>query len=366
MLFTSSLNSGGAERVAVTLANAWTARGDQMTLMPTFSGGGECFYELSSKVNLVYLADLLTNKTKTLRNQINRLLVLRKFIKDEKPDVLVSFLPNVNVATVVASLGLGIPLIVCEHNEPFVFPISSALRLATKVAYPLADGLMVLTDGIAAKYAQYGWFLPKIHVVPNPFFGQLMDIVHDYNRDTETKWLIGAGTLNDRKQFGTYIRVFAKLAARYPQWNLRIVGDGPLRNELQQKIEEYGLQSRIDLPGITPSIQDELNAADIFALTSKNEGFPMVLLEAMAVGLPCVSFDCPSGPREMSMDGKVALLVPLNDEQELELALEKLMVDTNLRQSLGSQARVSVIERYSLPTILKKWDAIFDEIRVER
>ena len=103
---------------------------------------------------------------------------------------------------------------------------------------------------------------------------------------------------------------------------------------------------------------------DIFCLSSRIEGFPNVLLEAMTVGLPCVSFDCPSGPRDMSMDGQVALLVPLNDEQALKLALERLMLDANLRQTLGSQARRSVIERYSLADVLKQWDALFAEIGI--
>ena len=92
----------------------------------------------------------------------------------------------------------------------------------------------------------------------------------------------------------------------------------------------------------------------------------MALLEAMAVGLPCVSFDCASGPREISMEGQVALLVPLNDEQALELALERLMLDADLRQTLGDQARASVIERFALDKILEQWDLLFKEIGIQR
>lgn len=366
LFLTSSLHTGGAERVATTLANAWVARGDQVTLMPTFSGGGQCFYTLNPGVGLVYLADLVPAKGKTFKQQIARLKALRGYIKSYRPDVIVSFLPHVNVAVILASLGLGIPTLICEHTDPFAFPLSSGIRLACKVAYPFADALMVLTDGIAAKYAEHGRFLPKVYVVPNPFFDQLMEINHDYGKNKKSRLLLGVGRLNDGKQFNIYINAFAKLAERYPDWSLRIAGEGPSRPELEQQIKLLGLENRISLPGINPAVQDELNAADVFALTSKYEGFPMVLLEAMAVGLPCVSFDCPSGPREMSKDGEVALLVPPNDEQGLTEALESLMTNADLREKLGQEARASVIARYSLPVILKKWDAIFDEMKVKR
>jgi len=365
LLLTSSLGSGGAERVASTLANAWTACGNQVTLMPTFSGRGECFYELSPEVRLVYLADLVSSRIRTWANQINRLRALRRFMATERPDVIISFLSNVNVATIIASIGLGIPVIVCEHTDPFVYPVPRLLGLARKFTYPLADTLMVLTDSVADKYAAHGLFLPRIRVVPNPIFEQLMNVLHHGSNNVSTKRLLGVGRLDDGKQFSVLIRVFANLANRYTQWSLRILGEGPLRADLQQQIVDLGLESRIELPGVVSAIENELVEADIFALTSKYEGFSMVLLEAMVVGLPCVSFDCPSGPREMSMDGQVASLVPQNDEQELELALERLMLDADLRQTLGSQARVSVIGRFSLERVLERWELLFQEIGVK-
>jgi len=364
LLLTSSMSSGGAERVASTLANAWSVRGNNVTLMPTFSGRGECFYKLSPDVHLIYLADFVSSRGRTWVNQINRLRALRRFIATERPDVIVSFLSNVNVAAIIASVGLGIPVIVCEHTDTFAYPVPRLLGLACKFTYPLADTLLVLTDGIANKYVSHGLFLPRICVMPNPIFEQLMTVVHHDSHDGATKRLLGVGRLDNGKQFSVLIRVFANLANRHSRWSLRILGEGPLRAHLQQQIADLGLESRIELPGIVSAIENELVEADIFALTSRYEGFPMVLLEAMAVGLPCVSFDCPSGPREMSMNGQVALLVPLNDEQALEFALERLMLDDNLRQTLGSQARSSVLERYSLDKILEQWELLFQETGV--
>lgn len=365
LLLTSSMSSGGAERVACTLVNAWSSRGDQVTLMPTFSGGGECFYELSPNVRLVYLADLVSSRTRSFVNQFARLRALRRFIATERPDVIVSFLTNVNVAAVLASVGLGIPVVVCERTDPFVRQIPRLLRLACRFTYPLADVLMVQTQAVATKYASSGWSLCRVRVIPNPIPRQMLDLQHHASVGGR-KRLIAVGRLDEGKQFGMLINVFASLSRRHTNWSLRIFGEGPLRPVLQQQIADLGIEGCVELPGRTKDIGEELAEADTFVMTSKYEGFPNALLEAMVVGLPCVTFDCPSGPREMSMDGQVALLVPLNDEQALGHALERLMSDPDLRQALGSSARASIIERFSLEQVLAQWDSLFEEVGVKR
>ncbi|MEY3788053.1 MAG: hypothetical protein RLZ75_2260, partial [Pseudomonadota bacterium] len=354
LFLVSSMGSGGAERVASTLSSTWAVRGDDVILMPTFSGRGECFYELLPNVRLTYLADLVASKKRTWTNQIARLVALRRFIKTERPDVIVSFLSNVNVAAVLASLGLGIPVIICERTDPFITPISRWLQLACQFTYPFATVLMVQTQAVAAKYVASGWSLKRLRVIANPASEQMLAIQRGVNF-TATKRLLSVGRLDEGKQFDVLISVFSNLAKRHTNWTLLIIGEGALRATLQQQITELGLDSRVELAGRSTMIGEELAQADIFALTSKYEGFPNVLLEAMTVGLPCVSVDCPSGPREITMDGQVALLVSLNDEPALELALERLMLDADLRQTLGSEARASVIERFSLPKILEQW-----------
>lgn len=355
------MNAGGAERVASTLANAWVSRGDQVTLMPTFSGGGGCFYKLSSDVHLVYLADLVASRARTFFNQLTRLRTLRRFIATERPDVIVSFLSNVNVAAIVASVGLRIPVVVCERIDPFAMPTSMLLRLACRFTYPLADALMVQTHEVATKYASTSWPLPRVRVIPNPVPKQMLDIKQHVSAD-EKKRLLSVGRLAEQKQFDMLIKVFASLAQQNPGWSLRIVGEGALRLVLQQQITALGLEGRIELPGQSVNIGAELAQADAFVLTSAYEGFPNALLEAMAVGLPCVTFDCPSGPREISMAGQVAVLVPLNNEGVLEHELGRLMMDADWRRLLGERARISVNERFSLARVLEQWDALFEEV----
>ncbi len=359
----SSMSSGGAERVASTLVNAWTNQGNQVVLMPTFSGRGECFYELSPDVRLIYLADLVSNQDRAIKNQINRLRALRKFIANEQPDVIISFLSNVNVAAIITSLGFSIPLIICERTDPFITRQPRLLQIACRFTYPFARMLMVQTQAVASKYTASGWSLNQLKVIPNPISEQLRNIQHITNITT-SKRILSIGRLNKGKQFDVLIRVFAKLAQHHTDWTLRIIGDGELKDTLQRQITALGLDEKIELFGRSTTIGEELAKADIFAMTSSYEGFPNVLLEAMTIGLPCVSFDCPSGPREISLDGTIALLIPLNDEENLELALNKLMLDENLRQTLGSLGRTSVIERFSLDKILGQWDLLFEELGV--
>ena len=363
MLLVSSLGNGGAERVASTLCNAWVARGDQVVLVPTFSKKSECFYELSSDVRLIHLADLVSSHKRSLVNQFARLKALRRFFVTEQPSIVISFLPNVNVAAIVASARLGIPVVVCERTDPFICPIPLMLKILRRLTYPFADSLVVQTNSVANTITA-NWHLRKVHIITNPIPQQLQEMEIGYRGASGRKLLIAVGRLGEDKQFTKLINVFSNLAQQHADWGLRIVGEGPLRAILQQQIIDLNLADRVELPGRAKNIGDELVKADAFVLTSRFEGFPNSLLEAMAVGLPCVAFDCPNGPREMSMEGKAALLVPLDDERALKHVLSRLMADEGLRQSLGRQARASATARFAVSAVLSQWDKLFKEMVV--
>jgi glycosyltransferase involved in cell wall biosynthesis len=358
----SSLHSGGAERVACTLADAWAARGDEVIMLATFSGGGRCFYKLSNEVRVIYLARLTRSRRKSLLNRIARLRAYRELLSEERPDVIVSFLPGVNAASIMVAYGLGIPVIACERTDPLAWGMSAWASRFYSLLYRRADMLTVQTEAVAEKIPAVFPRLQRLRVIPNPIPAPLQRYSPLRAPSRQRKRLVAMGRLSEEKQFGLLIEVFSSIAADWPQWDLVIFGEGRLGNELEGQIARAGLAGRASLGGTTSAPWYEMASSDVFVMTSNVEGFPNALLEAMALGMPCAVFDCPSGPREISSDGRDALLVPLNDRQALATALVTLMGNECLRAELGLRAKASVLERYSLPVVMERWDGLFREV----
>jgi len=362
LFLVSSLNTGGAERVATTLASAWARRGDDVTLVSTFPRRGTCFYPLDAGVKLVWLADRLKGAGHPLRVTAAKLRVLRKMMVDEAPDVVISFLTNVNVMALLAHWGLKAPIIVCERTNPAAASNSGAvLRMLRRLVYPRADVVTVQTESSVEPFRRMVPGIRRLEVVSNPLPPELLERPLRPTASVGRKRLMAMGRLVPAKQFDLLIEAFSLLAPRHPDWDLVIWGDGPMRDALTRQVANLGLDKRISLPGRSDAPWDELSKADAFALTSAVEGFPNVLLEAMALGLPCIAFDCPSGPAEMTRQGEDALLIPLGDTASLCNGLERLMREPALRAELARRGAESVRKRYALPQVLERWDDIMKQ-----
>lgn len=360
VFLTSSLGSGGAERVATTLCNAWAARGDNVTLIPTFSGGGQPFYDVPDSIELIYLADVVGARHRSIIGYAKRIYALRKLIVEREPDVIISFLPNVNVAAVLVSSFLRIPLIISERRDPSSQPCSYFWESACRLTYRFADMLTVQTETVAAKVKGIYPGLNKVSSIPNPLPSGVAALKR--KAGNQRKVLLSLGRLSAEKQIDKILNAFNNVAFQFDDWDLHIYGDGLLKHALDSQIEALGLRGRVFLKGRTSEPWKIMASADAFVMTSKYEGFPNALLEAMGIGLACIVFDCPSGPREITRDGKDALLVPLNDHEGLVSALLNIMGDEDFRNSLGDQARGSVLNRFSLSAVVDSWDHLFNEV----
>jgi glycosyltransferase involved in cell wall biosynthesis len=196
--------------------------------------------------------------------------------------------------------------------------------------------------------------------MPNPLPDGLF--LQQLQQPTARKRVITLGRLNKTKQFDLLIRAFSLLAAEFPDWDLWIWGEGPERAALEAQVGQLHMDERIFLPGRTVTPWNELAKGQVFAMSSSHEGLPMALMEGMALGLPVVSFDCPSGPRELTRNGEDGLLIPPGDANSMAAALRRLISDDPLRAELGRKAAISVRERYSLKAVLQIWDGLFDRV----
>lgn len=366
----SSLGAGGAERVATTLCNAWAARGDSVTLVPTFSCRGSTFYATDTKVNVKYLADLVSDnfffKRNFSKNHLQRLWTLRRLIIDSKPDVVVAFLPNVNVAAILATSFTGIPCIVCERSDPLARSIGRFWTTACKIFYRFADAVTVQTESVAQRIESIYPNLRHIAVMPNPIPEALLNMQpKDYAQSgsSQRKTLISVGRLSAEKRPDQIIHAFTALAQKYPHWDLHLIGDGPMREELTRQIAASGLvPGRVKLMGRDPNPWAAMKKADAFIMASAYEGFPNALLEAVALGLPSISTDCRSGPREISDGGAAVFLVPPDSSEALVSGLDHFLANDALRHRLSIDGARSVRERYQLSAVLARWDSLFEYV----
>ena len=173
--------------------------------------------------------------------------------------------------------------------------------------------------------------------------------------------VVAMGRMTRQKGFDLLLEAFAARAADHPEWTLEIWGEGPQHGELEARAHAPDLAGRVRFPGRADDAYAVLAAADLYVLSSRYEGFPMVLCEAMASGLPVLSFDCRTGPREIVRDGVDGVLVPPGDVAALATQLGRLMADEGARAALARRAP-DILERFGVSRVLSRWDDVFQEV----
>jgi glycosyltransferase involved in cell wall biosynthesis len=235
------------------------------------------------------------------------------------------------------------------------------LRRAILRAYPRLDALTVLTERDLADYAKAldGSGL-RVERIPNGLPPARLPAA-----ELTSKVLVAAGSLAPQKGFDLLIDAYATVAAKHPEWELWIFGAGPQRADLTAQINRLGLTGMAHLKGQTFQLEEELAASSIFVLSSRHEGLPMVLLEAMRAGLPAAAFDCPTGPAEIIRHGRSGLLVPAGDVSGLAAAICELIEDPDRRRAMGAAA-IEDARRYSIDTVRQQWVDLFTELTDRR
>ncbi|WP_180002635.1 MULTISPECIES: glycosyltransferase [Acinetobacter] len=329
LMIIPSLGSGGAERVISSLANDWVVKRKCELHMVIFTDTKD-FYKINRDIK-VYRLNYNSNSKNKIFCLINLILQLRKIIININPDVCLSFLRESNILIIIASLGLNKKIFISERDSPLT-SIPQYYKILRKKLYPLATGIIAQT-------MDYKFFIDneinasKSVVIPNP----IREInTLDLNRE---KIIVNVGRLVPEKGQKYLLEAFA-LCKKRQGWKLVLVGDGVLRSILEKKVKDLDLSGQVFLVGKSNNVDDWLVKSSIFAFSSISEGFPNALAEAMSAGLPCVSFDCVTGPSDLIEHGTNGFLVETKNIQKFSEYLDLLMEKEELRESIGLQAKL--------------------------
>ena len=364
-------NSGGMERVLSRKVNYLAQAGHEVSIITFNQQGRKPFFELHPSVTCYDLAIPYEQYQKggipnrlalyVRLPQLHRLhrKRLEQLLLKLRADIVVSMFNE--EASFLPSIQDGSHKILefhfSKHNglkdlRRGIWRLIDELRAKKdeRIVRPF-DRFVVLTEEDATLWGA----LPNLRVIPNP-----LPFYSDSPSDCSAHQLLAMGRYDDQKHFDLLIDLWAQLAPEYPDWRLVIAGDGKLRSELTAQVERLGLKS-VELMRPTHQVQELYRASSIYAMTSRYEGLPMVLIEAQQMGLPIVSFACPCGPRDVITDGVDGYLLEVGDHAGFIQALRRLMDSEAERQRMGAAARIAS-ERYDLEHIMKSWLALFDEL----
>jgi glycosyltransferase involved in cell wall biosynthesis len=419
LILINSLTSGGAERVTVNLSSYLVEKGYKVTVVTVKKKERE-FYVLDSRVSRIYLdstqsAWRSSRIVASLKQYIKRFAVLRvivrrlilwglpldrislsrtinrltpsgilnrfflfrtlksvkpirKVIKQLRPDIVLGMMTSNAVRAIIASFGLPTKVIVSERNFPGRKKTNYRWAKLRRRFYRFADGHVVQTHKISCWLRKHTG-ASNIVIIPNavtyPIASLPPILAPEKVVGKEGKVILAVGKLHEQKGFDLLISAFHRIAQHAPGWMLVILGKdvktGNQRQNLQQQVDELNLSDRVKMPGCAGNILDWYRRADIFVLSSRYEGFPNALLEAMANGCSCISYDCDTGPSEIIINEQNGLLIAPEDIDSLAEAMERLVKDEKLRAHIAANA-IKVRENFSQHRIMDMWIQFFEEV----
>jgi GalNAc-alpha-(1->4)-GalNAc-alpha-(1->3)-diNAcBac-PP-undecaprenol alpha-1,4-N-acetyl-D-galactosaminyltransferase len=360
-LIIPTLNGGGAERVMSTMANYWESKGHEVVLI-THDSEKKDFYPLNPGITR-YGFDISKpprHIRDTIRHNIQRITLPRRVITRIRPDVVISFTNRTNIQTLAALLGTVFPVIVSERNNPIEQPLPVLWEILRRMFYHKASAVVVQTES-ARKWA--GGFVSahRVYTIANPFSSEGNSSGEILPALKGKSIICSMGRLVPSKGFDLLIRSFHIASQDNPDWILLILGEGEDRERLERITKEIGIGDRVFMPGRVRNTHDYLKSSKIFVLSSKHEGFPNALIEAMSLGMPVISTDCPFGPSEIIHDGIDGMLVPKENIHELSLALKHLMDNEAERIRFGEKAR-ETSRRFKMEVIMDKWEKLISHV----
>ena len=348
------LGRAGAERVMSILINQSAKAGHEVFAVLT--GTTEVDYEIDERVKIYKVPELLKNGNRGILRATEKVSVIKRILLDIQPDLVVSFITICNIYVSLALKGTKIPFIVSERNLPNKDCSSRAMRMVRDFCYRFPTGFIFQTAEARA------FFNAKIQqrsvVIPNPVKSNLpfADVKN------AKKKIVAAARLMPQKNYPMMLKAFRLFLNEHPDYTLHIFGDGAQKEALLTLANELSISENVIFEGNVPDLHDRIRDAKMFVLSSDYEGISNSLLEALAMGLPCVSTDCPCGGSRMLIeDGVSGLLTPVGDEVAFYQAMCKIAENEELAYTI-SQTAMQVRELYSEEIIVGRYFEYFDEV----
>lgn len=362
---TSLYNSGGMERVLSCKANYLSGLGHEVHIVTTDQCGRPPFFDFDTRIQMHDLDINHEETTGSLWRKVSAYPLkhwrhrrrLTRLLLSLRADVVVSmFGLEVGIVPKVRDGSLKVLEYHFSKNKRLEYGRTGLWRLIDqwrtrqdeKVVHRY-DHFVVLTEEDKALWGD----LPNICAIPNPLPFTSQEV-----SPLDGRVVVAAGRHDYQKNFEALIDIWALLAERYPDWKLKIYGDGRLRPELEARVARLGLERSILLEKPTRDMRSVYLSGSVYALTSHYEGLPMVLLEAQTMGLPIVAYACQCGPRDVITDGEDGYVIDFGDKAAFAAALERLMVDEELRRSMGAAAK-HASARYELERVMAQWLRLF-------
>lgn len=363
VLFTiTSMTSGGAERVCCHLANALASKGYDVTVL-TFKDRSFDFYSLSDHVHREVLPgyDRGGSVLTKLRRHVTNFLFLRRFIRNSAPDIVIPFMDFPALYSLVACLGLRNrpPVAIALRNDMRHQKVPGLWVKGRKLLFPKADHIISQTESLADYLRAEAFPSVPVTVINNPLGGHFVGLPERAAESFGTRTIVSVARLMPQKGLDLLIKAFARVHSAFPQWKLNIVGEGEQRAELETLINQLNLEGAVMLAGRQQDVSEWYNNADFFVLPSHYEGFPNVLIEAMAHGIPVLATDCLSGPGEIITPGKTGLLCEPGNTESIAQGLQQLIEQSEQLPQMGRDAQRAV-QQYAPEKIIVQWEQLIE------